>query len=132
MSTPKAAVAQRFLDGFSVGGDPDAAMACLHPQVVIKESGAPLPHAGTFTGLDGIEKLSKLLEDLGLSEFLNSYEVVEAGDVVVSRIDLRMNHSSGRFAETRVVEVYTVDDDGLIREIDVFYKEPQLVADLLA
>jgi len=130
MGSAEAAVVQRFLDGFNEG-DLEKALACLHPEVVVKESGEPLPYAGTYIGPDGLSELVEILQRQGLHESFNSYDVLDAGDVVVSRIDIRLTHTSGRLADSRVVEIYTVKD-GVIVDVDVFYKDPAPIAELAA
>jgi uncharacterized protein len=53
-------------------------------------------------------------------------------DTVVSRFRLKFTaRSSGRAAEMNLVELYKVSD-GLILELDVYYKDPSAVTALLA
>jgi len=52
----------------------------------------------------------------------------DAGDVVVGTLDLTFtSRATGASVRTNVVEIYTVVD-GLIRHIDVYYKDPVLMA----
>jgi len=126
MTSDRVEVVQRMIEAFRVG-DLDAALATVHQKLVVHEA-ASLPYGGEWTGPDGFRDLLHHLGDHGL-EVLAS-EIFDAGDEVVVRFDTRFTSPrSGAVIPMPIVEVYRFAD-GLISDIDIFYKDTKALIDL--
>jgi ketosteroid isomerase-like protein len=117
----KAIVEERF----------DEARSLLHDEFVVHEAGG-LPYSGEYRGAQGFfELLAKMNDGLELTLGPTPQYLV-ADDTVAVRSRLKFTgRASGASVEMSLVEVYTVRD-GLIVELDVYYKNPSAVAALLA
>jgi hypothetical protein len=106
------------------------ARGLLHDEFVAYEAGG-LPYSGEYHGPQGFfDLLAKMTEDLELT-LGPAPQCLLAGDSVAVRSRLTFtSRASGKSVEMRLVEVYTVRD-GLIVELDVYYKDPSAVAVLL-
>jgi uncharacterized protein len=120
----------QFMDAI-VAGKLDEARSLLHDDFVVYEAGG-LPYSGEYHGPSGFfELLTKMTEVLMLTRG-PTVEHLLADDAVAVRYRLAFTaRASGNSVEMGVVEVYTVRE-GLIVELDVYYKNPSAVAALLA
>ena len=109
----------------------DDARALLHREFVVYEAGG-LPYSGEYHGPDGFfELLGKMNQAMELTPG-ETFQYLLADDTVAIRGRLRFtSRASGQSVEMGLVEIYTVRD-GLIVELDVYYKDPSAVAALLA
>ena len=109
----------------------DDARTLLHHEFVVYEAGG-LPYSGEYHGPDGFfELLGKMNQAMELTPG-ETFQYLLADDTVAIRGRLKFtSRASGRSVEMGLVEIYTVRD-GLIVELDVYYKDPSAVAALLA
>ena len=91
-----------------------------------------MPYSGEYHGPQTFfELFGKMNEDLKLSPG-PAVQYLLADDTVAIRYRLKFTaRVSGRSVDMSLVEIYTVRD-GLIVELDVYYKDPSAVAALLA
>jgi uncharacterized protein len=128
-SDPQAIVA-RFAKAI-VEARLDDARLLLHDEFVTREAGG-LPYSGEYHGpQEFFELLGKMNEGLELTlgesvQFL----LAESTAAMRSRVTFT-SRATGKSVEMSLVEIYTVRD-GLIVELDVYYKDPSAVAALLA
>jgi ketosteroid isomerase-like protein len=118
-------VVRSFVEGFARG---EVDFGLLAEDCVVDEAGG-LPFSGQYLGRDGFKKL---LEALGsrLAASVDSCEFLDAGGIVVTRLAMTFSsRATGRKLPARVTELYTVED-GRIRLLDSFYKDPVAVAAL--
>lgn len=117
----QAIVDERFGDGRRL----------LHDDFVVYETGG-VPYSGEYHGPDGFfELLGKMNDAMELSPG-KTVQYLLGEDSVAIRGRLKFTaRTSGKSAEMSLVEIYTVRD-GLIAELDVYYKDPSAVAALLA
>jgi ketosteroid isomerase-like protein len=109
----------------------DDARSLLHDEFVTYEAGG-VPYSGEYRGPQAFfELLAKMNE--GLEFVLGPQpQYLLAGDTVGVRSRVRFTaRASGKNVDMSLVEIYTVRD-GLIVELDVYYKDPSAVAALLA
>ena len=127
MAGKNAATLRTFVD-FLSGGDADRAFKLLHPDVVVHEADA-LPYSGTYHGVEGFgQMMEQLFGTFDLQ--INKYEVLDAGDSVIARMEITLTaRSSGRSIDMPIVELYRFTD-GLISEVDIFYKDTKAVAEI--
>jgi ketosteroid isomerase-like protein len=111
--------------------DLDRACALLHHDLVVHEAGG-LPYSGEYHGPQGFrELLATMDESLQLTAGPITRDCL-SDDTVVSRFRLTFTaRTSGESVEMDLVELYKVHD-GLIVDLDVYYKDPSAVAALLA
>jgi uncharacterized protein len=109
----------------------DDARSLLHDDVVVYEAGS-VPYSGEYRGPQSFfELFAKMNEDLELTPD-PAVRYLRDGDTVALRYRLKFTaRASGRSMAMSLVEIYTVRD-GLIVELDVYYKDPSAVAALLA
>jgi len=109
----------------------DDARGLLHDEFVAYEAGG-VPYSGEYRGAQAFfELLAKMSEGL---EFIlgPAPQYLRAGDAVAVRSRVKFSaRASGKRVDMSLVEIYTVRD-GLIVELDVYYKDPSAVAALLA
>jgi uncharacterized protein len=125
---------QNVVGGFvkAIAGEEfDDARALLHREFVVHEAGG-LPYSGEYHGADGFfELLGKMNQAMELTPG-ETFQYLLAEDTVAIRGRLRLtSRATGESVEQSLVEVYTVRD-GLIVELDVYYKDPSAVTELLA
>jgi uncharacterized protein len=110
--------------------DLDRASALLHHDLVVHEAGG-LPYSGEYHGPQGfLDLLAKMNESMELTPGPVTRDCLP-DDTVVSRFRLTFTaRTSGASVEMGLVELYKVRD-GLIIELDVYYKDPSAVAALL-
>ncbi len=113
-------------------GDKDLERACalLHRDLVVHEAGG-LPYSGEYHGPQGFRELwTKMNESMELTPGPVTRDCL-SDDTVVSRFRLAFTaRTSGESVEMDLVELYKVHD-GLIVDLDVYYKDPSAVAALL-
>jgi ketosteroid isomerase-like protein len=128
MSVNNAATLRTFVELMSAG-DADRAFNLLHPDIVIHEAMA-LPYGGTYHGIAGFGEFHQRLH--GVFDLqVNKYEVHDAGDTAILRMDTTLTaRSSGRSIDMPVVELHSFTN-GLISDIEVFYWDTQAVAEVL-
>jgi hypothetical protein len=129
-----AADAQAKVGGFvkAIAGEQfDDARALLHREFVVYEAGG-LPYSGEYRGPDGFfELLGKMNQAMELTPG-ETFQYLLADNTVAIRGRLTFtSRASRQSVEMGLVEIYTVRD-GLIVELDVYYKDPSAVAALLA
>jgi len=109
----------------------DDAGSLLHNGFVVYEAGG-VPYSGEYRGPQGFfELLGKTNEGLELT-LGPTPQYLLADDTVAVRSRLTFAaRASGKSVDMSLVEIYTVRD-GLIVELDVYYKDPSAVAALLA
>jgi uncharacterized protein len=109
----------------------DDARSLLHDELVVHETGG-VPYSGEYHGPQGFfELFAKMNENLELTPD-PAIQYLLADDTVAMRYRLKFTaRVSGRSVAMSLVEIYTVRD-GLIVELDVYYKDPSAVAALLA
>ena len=114
-------------------GDKDLERACalLHRDLVVHEAGG-LPYGGEYYGPQGFrELLTKMNESMELTAGPVTRDCLP-DDTVVSRFRLTFTaRTSGESVEMGLAELYKIRD-GLIVDLDVYYKDPSAVAALLA
>jgi uncharacterized protein len=124
------ATVERFMNAI-VEERLDDARGVLHDEFVAYEAGG-VPYSGEYHGPQGFfDLLAKMTEGM---EFTPgpAPQCLLAGDSVAVRSRVMFtSRASGKSVDMRLVEVYTVRD-GLIVELDVYYKDPSAVAALLA
>jgi uncharacterized protein len=103
----------------------------LHDDFVVYEAGG-LPYSGEYHGPDGFFELyGKIKQAMELTPG-EAVQYLMADDTVGIRGRLKFtSRASGKSVEMSLVEIYTVHQ-GLIVELDVYYKDPAAVAALLA
>ncbi len=111
--------------------DLEQACGLLHRDLVVHEAGG-LPYSGEYYGPQGFRELLKSMnESLDLTPGPVTRDCL-SDDTVASRFRLTFTaRTSGESVEMDLVELYKVRD-GLIVELDVYYKDPSAVTALLA
>ena len=119
------AAEQRYVDagGAPAGADFSEVAAHLHPSVVVRQ-GPTVPFAGDWHGIAAVEEF--------FAHFTDTWSSLELADVrsfegqTGVAITMRMQATArrtGKLLDTQVGHFY-VFEDGLIREINVFYLDP--------
>lgn len=108
----------------------DEVRRLLHPDLVVHAAGG-LPYSGDYYGPDGfLELFASMTKVLNLEPGRLRQQSLD-DQTVVSQFRLRFEgRASGQRAEMDLVEIYRVSE-GLILELDVYYKDPSAVAALL-
>jgi ketosteroid isomerase-like protein len=124
------AIVVKFVDAF---GDQrlDDALSLLDDEFVVHAAG-DVPYSGDYFGPTGflelVTKISEMLELMPSPKM----QFLADGDKVVLHYRLTFTaRASGESVEMSMAEVFTVQE-GLIMELDVFYKNPSAVEALLA
>ena len=109
----------------------DDARSLLHDEFVAHAAG-DVPYSGDYRGAAGflelVTTMSEALDVMPTSEM----QFIADDDKVVLHYRLKFTgRASGDSAEMSMSEVFTIRD-GLIAELDVFYKNPSAVQALLA
>jgi ketosteroid isomerase-like protein len=119
-----------FVDAF---GDQrlDDALSLLHDEFVVHAAG-DVPYSGDYFGPSGfLALITKMSEALELSPSPDMQFLADSNKVVLHYRLTFTARASGESVEMSVAEVFTVRD-GLIVELDVFYKNPLAVDALFA
>ena len=106
----------------------DEAGQYLAPDIVLRET-TDVPFGGDYHGLEGnAELMGKITSVFNVA--IEKIEYLDASDPVVVKILARFtSKATGKTVEMQVVEMLTVRD-GLISDIDIYYKNPSTVAAL--
>ncbi|WP_354698531.1 hypothetical protein DSM112329_04213 [Paraconexibacter sp. AEG42_29] len=110
-----------FVENF-LGGNVDAALEFIHPDVLAHEPPA-LPYGGEWKGKDGFRAL---MEMIGATVEVEATPIGlhDAGDTMIAIFNAKFtSRASGASVEMPVCEVYGFTD-GLISNVNVFYKDP--------
>jgi uncharacterized protein len=127
MQESSGAIAARLLDAFAAA-DFETALRIIHPRCVVHEPDA-VPYAGDWPGRDGFGRLAAAMADLFEVSF-RQRAIIHDGEVAVMRANVTFtSRATGRAVDTSVVEVYRVEE-GLIVEVDVYYKNPEAIRTL--
>lgn len=128
MPDTPSAIMDRFFGGYA-SGDIDSVAALFHPDSVIHETTA-LPFGGDYHGPDGFRRLlGAMLADFEFQALDPEYLPL-GEDAIAVRMGARFtSRRSGAVVQFPVVEIYTMKD-GLIHDVDVYYKDPSAVANL--
>jgi ketosteroid isomerase-like protein len=123
------ALVMKFVEAFGDHRFGDA-QRLLHDEFVAHAAG-DVPYSGDYRGSAGfLELITKMSEALAVTP-TSEMQFIADGDKVVLHYRLTFTgRASGRTAEMSMSEVFTVRD-GLIMELDVFYKNPSAVRALL-
>ncbi|HEV7579151.1 MAG TPA: nuclear transport factor 2 family protein [Mycobacterium sp.] len=126
---PQATVG-RFVQAV-IEGRIDDARSLLHDDFVLHEAGG-LPYSGEYRGPQAFFGLfANMNEQMELTPD-PAIQYLLADNTVAIRYRLKFSaRASGKSVEMGLVEIYTVRN-GLITELDVYYKDPSAVAALLA
>lgn len=123
------AIVEKFVVAFGEGRLDDA-LSLLHDEFVI-HAASGLPYSGDYLGAEGFSALiAKILPVLDLTPSPEMEYLVDGDKVVIYYRLTFTARASGDSVEMGVAEVFSVRD-GLIAELDVFYKDPSAVAALL-
>lgn len=128
MSTQQELFVQHVLDGFAKG-DMGIVTTSFHPNLMVHEA-ASLPFGGQHKGLDAF---ADMLKSLGATYDIavTDRDLRSAGDAVILHMDLTVtSRTTGRSASLPAIEIYRFTD-GLISDIDAFYKDTKAMVDLL-
>ena len=128
MSTQQELFVQHVLDVFAKG-DMGIVTTSFHPNLMVHEA-ASLPFGGQHKGLDAF---ADMLKSLGATYDIAviDRDLRSAGDAVILHMDLTVtSRATGRSASLPAIEIYRFTD-GLISDIDAFYKDTKAMVDLL-
>jgi ketosteroid isomerase-like protein len=119
---------QRYVaaGGAQAGADFGGVAAHLHPDVVAHQ-GPTVPYPGDWHGAAGLERFFATFTDTWTSLELTGIKYFEGESGVAVAMRMRATaRATGKHLDTRVGHFFTFED-GLIRDIDVFYADPELV-----
>lgn len=122
---------QRYVaaGGAKAGADFSEMASHLHPDVVGRQ-GPTVPYPGDWHGADGLQRFFALFTETWSSLELSDIQYFE-GETGLA-IQMRMQATSvatGKRLETMVGHFLTFED-GLIREFNVYYRDPVHVAEV--
>ena len=124
------AIVESFVVAFGEGRLDDA-LGLLHHEFVVHAAG-DVPYSGDYHGAEGFSELiTKMMAVLELTPSPDMQYLVDDDNVVLYYRLTFTARASGKSVEMGVAEVLTVRD-GLIVELDVYYKNPSAVTALLA
>lgn len=130
MTVDARAIVERFVDAFG-DGRLDDALSLLHDDFVVHAAGG-VPYSGDYQGAEGFRDLiAKIFAVLDLTPSPEMQYLAEGNKVVLYYRLTFTARASGKSIKMGVAEVLSVRD-GLIVELDVFYKDPSAVVALLA
>jgi ketosteroid isomerase-like protein len=122
-------IVERFVGAFGDGRLADA-LSMLHEGFVVHAAGG-VPYSGDYHGAEGFSTLiTTMLNALELMPSTEMQYLVDGEKVVLHYRLTFTARTSAESVEMSVAEVFSVRD-GLIAELDVFYKDPSAVVALL-
>ncbi len=122
------AMVDRLTNAFSAG-DLETVLAMFHPQIRILEAPS-LPWGGTHHGREGFVALQATMHQWW-DTAIKDLEVFDAGHVAVLHERMEITgKSTGRSMELDVVDIFSFRE-GMISEIDVYYKDVHAVLEVL-
>ena len=105
-------------------------MSLLDDVFVIHAAG-DMPYSGDYRGAEGFSELiADMVAVLDFAPSTDMQYIVDGDNVVLRYLLVFTSRASGKSIETSVTEVFSVRD-GLIVDLDVYYKNPSTVAALL-
>jgi len=119
---------QRYVaaGGAPAGADFSELAAHLHADVVAHQ-GPTVPYPGDWHGAAGLERFFATFTDTWSSLLLTDTKYFEGESGVAVAMRMRATaRATGKQLDTRVGHFFTFED-GLIRDIDVFYADPEHV-----
>jgi uncharacterized protein len=127
--TDNRAIVERFVDAVG-NGRLDDVRRLVHDDFVV-HAAAGVPYNGEYRGADEFfGLLATIFAMLELTPNPDMHYIVDGDKVVLYYRLTFTERASARSIEMPVAEVLTVRD-GLITELDVFYKDPSAVTALL-
>lgn len=127
--TANAEILQDALDAADRGDD-TAAMSIFHPDVIAHEAGA-LPFGGDHLGRPAyLAMLGALHSTYALD--VRDKQIIDGGDRVVLRLDLALTAAGTGRTGTQICLVVLSFVDGLVTDVDIFYKDTEAMVGLLA
>ena len=118
----------RRLQGAVKAGDPQTALSTLAKDCVVT---APLilPWGGTTTGLDAFAKTLTAMASV-FDVHLQHYDVYRIEERAMAKIEaIFISRRSGRAVPMSVIELYRGDENSIV-EINAYYQNPDLIAEL--
>ncbi len=110
-------------------GDLDKLQTYLNDDIETHQSDN-LPYSGRYHGIDGFTRMASTIGEHYQVENLHT-RMIDSGEETVIYMDLRFtSRATGRVAETSNVEWYTFRG-GKVASINIYYKDPVIVAALL-
>jgi ketosteroid isomerase-like protein len=127
--TSNIAIGEGLIAGMRAG-DLEAVLGLMHPDLEVFEPES-LPYGGTWTGKDGFTALLQKL--LGLAALaIDDARIHATGDGVIMEMQISFtSHKDGEVFRTSAVEIDRLKD-GLVHEIDVYYKDVAATNDFFA
>jgi ketosteroid isomerase-like protein len=123
------AIVVKFVNA-NLEGRLDDSRSLLHDEFVVREAGG-VPYSGDYHGPQGFFELFMKINDVLELTPDPAIQYLVADDTVAMRYRLTFtSRASGKSVEMDVVEVFSIRD-GLIVELDVFYRDPSAVKALL-
>lgn len=124
-----AQIIRELTDAWAAGNH-KAAMAAVHPDVVIRQP-LSLPWGGEHRGHEGMAKMFEII-GAELDQEMAPMVIEAWGDRVITYQDVRWIHrASEATVDVPRLEVVTVNDD-MAAEFDVYYKDTYALMNLLA
>lgn len=128
MSAADVEIVRKFLSSL-IAGDLSGALALASDDLQLVEAGS-IPHAGTYTGPEGLRQLFGSIGEIFGGFELGDASFHDAGEFVVGRMQATfISRSHDKKVTMAVAEHYWVED-GKVSYVDVYYKEPALLLDL--
>lgn len=95
----------------------------FHPDIVGRQ-GPSVPYPGDWNGKEGVREFFEVFSDTWSTLDLSDIHHFEGETGVVVTLRMRATaRSTGKLLDTRVAHVFTIEN-GVIREISVFYFDP--------
>jgi ketosteroid isomerase-like protein len=119
------AAEQRYVaaGGAKAQADYSEMEALFHPDIVGRQ-GPSVPFPGDWPGKDGVRKFFEVFTDTWSTLDLSDIQHFEGESGVVVTLRMRATaRATGKVLDTRVAHVFTIEN-GLIREISVYYFDP--------
>ena len=130
MRTSNIAIGEGLIAGVKAR-DLESVLALMHPEVEVFEP-ASLPYGGTWKGRDGFAELLQKIMGLADLSIGDDPKIHETSDGLIMEMQVTFtSHKDGEAFATSAVEVDRLRD-GLVREIDVFYKDVAAINEFFA
>ncbi len=119
------AAEQRYVaaGGAKAQADFSEVAAYFHPEVVARQ-GPSVPYPGEWTGKDAVRKFFEVFTETWSALELTDTKYFEGETGIAITLRMRATaRSTGKRLDTWVAHFFTIED-GLIRELNVFYLDP--------
>jgi ketosteroid isomerase-like protein len=116
---------QRYVaaGGAKAGADFGEMAAHLHPDVVARQ-GPTVPYPGDWHGIDGVERFFTVFSETWSTLELSEIQYFEGESGLAIKMRMRATAvATGKSLDT-LCGHFLIFEDGLIREFNVFYKDP--------